>query len=359
MGKSEVVNNVDEKEFWQELRSRVNSYFKENEIRKTANSYYYIKAFIMGAILWMPMAALVIYDLTAPWYLLMWFIMGVGMAGVGMNVMHDANHESVSRKKNVNRFFGASMYLLSGNVFNWKVQHNVLHHTYTNLYGKDDDIDAGGLLRLHPNEPYKGAHKFQVFYAPFLYGLLTLNWVIYKDFKQLADYSRRGITKQMRTTFAKEFVVLVISKIAYYSVFMALPLLMGYSVWITILGFVLMHFTAGFILSLIFQMAHVVDDVKHPENSDMNPNRQFANHQLATTSNFATRSWLVTFYTGGLNHQVEHHLFPNICHVHYPRIARIVKETASEFKVPYYEHSTFMKALKSHIRYMKEMGQPA
>ena len=344
-------------DFSADLRRSINVYFKENSLTKNATAYYYVKAAVMALMLWGPFAALVFFDLSPLLYLLMWVIMGFGMSGVGMNVMHDANHGSVSKKQWVNKFFGSSMYLLSGNVFNWKVQHNVLHHTYTNLYGKDEDLDASGLLRLHPNEPMKKMHKYQVYYAPLLYSLLTLNWVLLKDWKQLARYTKNGLTKQMQSTFTKELIVLLLSKIAYFSVFIATPLLAGYGVGLTILGFVIMHALAGFILSLIFQMAHVVDEVQHPLDSSINPSTQFAKHQLATTSNFATRSRLVTFFTGGLNFQVEHHLFPLISHVHYPKISKIVKEVAARHGLPYYEHKTFMEAVRSHVHYLNTVGK--
>lgn len=357
MVKTTVENNIDPKEFWAEIRKRVNTYFKENNLKKTATSYYYIKALIMGALLWGPYTYLLANELSTGMFFLTWVIIGIGVAGVGMNVMHDGNHESVSNKKAVNQFFGASMFLLSGNVFNWKVQHNVLHHTYTNLYGKDDDLKSEGLLRLHPNEPYKKGHKYQIYYFPFLYGLLTFNWAFVKDFKNLVSYDKRGLTKQMRTSYSKEFWILLISKLVYWSVFLVLPVLIGgYSIWMTFLGFFVMHFFAGFVLSVIFQLAHVVDDVDHPEDSEINPTTAFANHQLATTSNFATKNWLLTFYTGGLNFQVEHHLFPGICHVHYPKIAKIVKQTAKEYGVTYNEHDTFWQALGSHLTYLRVMG---
>ena len=359
MVKSAQLSNKEAQEFWVTLRKRVNGYFKENNLKKTATSWYYVKGSFMALLLWAPLVTMLVADVPNWLYMILWLIMGIGMAGVGMNVMHDANHESVSKKMFINKLMGSSMFLLSGNVFNWKVQHNVLHHTYTNLYGKDDDINANGLLRLHPNEPYKKMHKYQLLYFPFLYGIMTLYWAVGKDFLNLASYEKRGLTKQMRTTYAKEMIVLVLTKIVYWFVFMALPLWIGgYGVGITILGFVLMHFAAGFILSFVFQLAHTVEEVEHPEDSNINPATQFAVHQLATTNNFATKNWLVTFFTGGLNFQVEHHLFPGISHVHYPNISKIVRETAAEFKVNYFEHKTFGKAVKSHLGFLKDMGKP-
>ena len=347
---------IDPKEFWSDLRRRVNRYFKDNQIKKTATAYYYFKGAIMAMLLWFPLVALVMFDMNVGVFLLMWLIMGIGKAGVGMNVMHDANHESVSKKKSVNMLLGASMYLLSGNVFNWKVQHNVLHHTYTNLHGKDGDINPKGVLRFHAKTPYSKKYKYQMYYAPLLYAVSTLNWVLYKDFGQLFEWTKSGITKQMKTTQTKELIILILSKIAYLSVFIGLPLWSGYSIGMILLGFVIMHAATGLILTFIFQMAHIVNEVEHPLDSEMNVTTNFAVHQLSTTSNFATNNKLLTFFSGGLNFQVEHHLFPGICHVHYPRISKIVKETAKEYGVKYHEHDTFIEALRSHMLYLKKLG---
>ena len=83
---------------------------------------------------------------------------------------------------------GSSIYFLAGNVFNWKVQHNVLHHTYTNIHGHDEDLEAGKILRFSKHAQWAPHHRFQHLYFVFLYGLLTLNWALFTDFTQMRRY---------------------------------------------------------------------------------------------------------------------------------------------------------------------------
>ena len=185
---------TDSAQFFRTLNKRVNNYFKENNISRNGNWRLHIKTFVMFALYIGPYFLL--FFISMPWWLqlIMAIIMGVGMAGVGMNVMHDANHGSYSSKKWVNKIMGSSMYILAGNVYNWQVQHNVLHHTYTNIHGHDEDMDAGSILRFSKHAKWRRFHKFQHIYAVFLYGLLTINWVLTADFKQTHRYLKRKLS---------------------------------------------------------------------------------------------------------------------------------------------------------------------
>lgn len=288
----------------------------------------------------------------------LFFLMGVGMSGIGMGVMHDAVHGAYHDKKWVNRLFGSTIYLISGNVTTWRLQHNVLHHTYTNIDGLDDDLETRGLIRLHPNQPWKKMHRNQAWYAPLLYGLLTLNWVMMKDFSQLMRYQKSGLANFTKQELRNEWINLILTKALYFSLFIVLPLIFVPVAWyVVILGFVLMHFTAGFLLSFVFQLAHVVDHVETfnmPVSGKMDD--AWMEHQLRTTSNFARKSKLVSWFVGGLNFQIEHHLFPNICHVHYPAISQIVRKTAKEFNLPYNEHIRLGEAIQAHMNSLRMYG---
>jgi len=352
-----VFNSKDHPDFYKTLQKRIRNYFSENEIKPRANHKFLVKAIFMAGLYWLPLAAMLIFSLPTWLVLVCWILMGLGMAGIGMNVMHDANHGSVSDKGWVNKILGASIYLLSGNVFTWKTQHNVLHHSYTNLYGVDEDLDTRGLLRLHPEESYKKMHKYQHIYAPFLYGLLTLNWLITKDFTQLYRYHKNGVAGNNNKK--RELINVIFWKIAYLSIFLGLPVFVGgYSFGIVLLGIFLAHFLAGVVLSIIFQLAHVMPDVSHPVPEGNATNHSWAVLQLLTTANFSTKSKFVTWFVGGLNYQIEHHLFPNISHVHYPKIAEIVRQTAEEMKLPYFEYRTFWQATKAHFEYLRMLASP-
>jgi linoleoyl-CoA desaturase len=291
--------------------------------------------------------------------LLLTILMGVGMAGVGMNIMHDGNHGTFSSKKWVNKLMGGSIYILAGNVYNWQVQHNVLHHTYTNIHEHDEDLEAGRILRFSKHAKWHRFHRFQHFYSIFLYGLLTFNWAITTDFLQMYRYTKRKLSYGKFPNPVVNWSVLVITKLVYATVWIVIPMLvLDIAWWKVLLGFFIMHYVAGVILSVVFQLAHVVDhaDMPLPEKDGTIKN-SWAIHQLKTTVNFGTRNRIVNWFTGGLNHQVEHHIFPNISHIHYTKIAEIVKQTAREYNLPYNEYETTRKAILSHFRHLKELGK--
>jgi linoleoyl-CoA desaturase len=349
----------DPAKFFKTLNKRVNDYFKENNVKRTGNWKLYLKAIVMFALLIVPVVLILTIDSLPGWaQILGMVIVGIGMAGVGMNVMHDANHGSFSSKKWVNKLMGSSIYILAGNDYNWKVQHNVLHHTYTNIQGHDEDIDAGRIIRFSKHAKWYSFHKYQKYYAFFLYGLLTANWAITTDFTQTYRYLKRKLAYGKMPHPATQWTKLIIGKIVYYSIWVVLPLSLGFKWWEVLIGFLVMHYTAGIILSVIFQLAHVMPNTEMPlPDAQGNMKNTWAIHQLFTTSNFSPKSKFVEFYTGGLNRQVEHHLFSHISHIHYNKLAQIVKETAKEFSLPYNEYNTFMQAVAEHYRQLKELGQ--
>jgi linoleoyl-CoA desaturase len=284
-------------------------------------------------------------------------VMGFGMSFIGMSVMHDANHDAYSSKTWANKLFGWMITLVGGYVGNWKLQHNVLHHTFTNVEGHDDDIDAGFILRFSPHDKRLGIHGFQHIYAWFLYGFMTLQWITSHDYGQLNRYTERGLIK--KEDYWRQFAVITAYKIFYYGYTLVLPIiLLDIAWWQTLLAFLTMHFIAGVVLSTIFQLAHVMPHSSFPqadEKGDLENN--WAIHQLLTTTNFAPKSKIVSWFIGGLNYQIEHHLFPNICHVHYKKISAIVKETANEYNIPYYEQPTVLNAVLKHAEMLRKLGK--
>ena len=351
-------SRADKAKFFRTLNKRVNSYFKENQIKRTGNWKLYSKAIVMFAVFLVPLILILTVDMPQWIQLLLTVVIGIGMAGVGMNVMHDSNHESFSSKKWVNSLMGSSIYILAGNVYNWKVQHNVLHHTFTNIQGHDEDIDAGRIIRFTKHAKWLKIHKFQKYYSFLLYGLLTINWAITTDFKQMHRYLKRKLSYGKFPNPATEWSILIITKIVYYTLWIVLPLLLlDLAWWKILIGFFVMHYTAGMILSVVFQLAHVVPKTEMPvPDKEGNLEHTWAIHQLFTTANFAPKNKFISWFTGGLNHQVEHHIFPHISHVHYGKIAKIVKETAFEFNLPYNEYKTFQKAIIEHFNQLKTLG---
>ena len=221
----------------------------------------------------------------------------------------------------------------------------------------DEDIDLDPLMRFSPDQKRKKFHRFQHIYAWFLYGFMTISWALDKDFQQLFRYKRKGLLKIHKINFSKSFSFLICSKLFYYGYMLVLPIIVSPSWWMALVGFFVMHFIAGFVLAIVFQCAHVVENADYPKPKDGgNMEHNWFAHQLHTTSNFASNSRLFSWFVGGLNFQVEHHLFPNICHVHYKKISPIVKKTAEEFGLPYHSFRTFFDALSCHTRQLKKLG---
>lgn len=350
--------NKDKKAFATTLRKKVNAYFKEKNISTKGEGRIIGKSVAMLGLYFLPFIAILVFPMSAWVMLLLAVVMGIGMAGVGMSVMHDAAHGSFSGKGWVNKIFASTMYSIGGNVFNWKMQHNLFHHTYTNIEGYDEDIRSRVVIRLSHEAPLKKIHKFQHFYVFFLYSLMTLSKLV-GEFFQLHEYNKTGVTKAQNAKPKREYFKLIVSKVLYLAVAIGLPLLLtSFAWWAVLLGFLAMHLTAGLIMSVIFQLAHIVEGADQPvPDADSALETEWAVHELMTTANFSRKSRLLGWYIGGLNFQIEHHLFPHISHVHYRKISPIVEETAKEFGLPYNQKKTLFHAIASHVRILKALGR--
>lgn len=342
------------------LRKKVNEYFRTNKISTKGNTALVVQTLFMLSLYIIPFVLVMSITITAWTGLILAIIMGIGIAGIGMGTMHDAVHGSYSNKEWVNTLFGGTLYLLGSYVLNWKIQHNILHHTYTNIEGRDEDIASRGPIRLSEHAPLRKIHRYQYIHAFFFYGLLTLAKLV-KDFTQLAKYNKTGITLQNQASPAAEYTKMVLVKLVYLFVIIGLPILRTeFTWWQVLVGFFIMHWVAGCILSTVFQLAHVVEGTEQPlPNEDGVIENDWVIHELQTTADFGRDNLLLSWYAGGLNFQIEHHLFPNICHIHYRKIAPIVESTAREFGYPYNAKPSLAAALSSHIKRLKQLGSPA
>ncbi len=351
--------NSSHSEFFSVLRKRVDDYFATRQKSKYANKAMVIKTVCMLGLLYVPYALIVAETIPVWLMLLFTVIMGLGTAGIGMSIMHDANHGAYSQHPWINKVFGYTINVVGGNAYTWKLQHNILHHTYTNIPNMDEDLHGNPFLRFSEHAPLLKTQRFQYTYAFLFYALLTVNWFVAKDFIQLISYHRRKIHTDKKTSLTKEFSILLITKIVYFGYMLMIPLVvMDLAWWQILIGFMIMQFTTGFVLSLIFQLAHVVEGTHQPApNTEGNIENSWAVHQMYTTANFAPRNKVLSWYIGGLNYQIEHHLFHGICHVHYPELSKIVKQTAEEFNIPYIQNPTFFGAVASHLRTLKKLGK--
>lgn len=348
----------DNQGFYSEVNEKVNQYFKENNLSKHANAYMVFKSVFSYAVLFSSYFALIWGGFNVWINDLLWIAIGLSSVFIAVNVGHDAIHGSYSSKKWVNRLLSVfSFNLVGANAYVWSITHNIVHHTYTNIDGADDDLESVPILRLCPEQKWKPIMKAQHIYAFFLFTLGTLSWVFKKDYskffrKEIGNYENKRHP-------AKEYFSLFFYKFLYYFIFIAIPIYMINMPWyVTFGGFVLGHLFEGFVIAITFMLAHVVEGLDFPvpdENGDIKEN--WAIHQMHTTADFARGSVLVGFLTGGLNYQVEHHLFPKICHVHYPQISKIVEQVAKKHNVPFHSNPTFFSALASHARLLKKLGQ--
>ncbi len=351
-------NTQSNRQFFITLNKRVQGYFKDNNISPNANAGMVFKTISMLVMYFVPFAFILagVMPLWAMWASTI--IMGIGLAGIGMSIMHDANHGAYSKKKWVNTLLGYALNAVGGTRYNWIIQHNLLHHTYTNIPETDGDIAGAGVVKLEVTKPPKKMYKYQHIYAWFLYGLMTFFWVTVKDFKQLVQFHKQGLKAGKQDNYAKEWAILIVTKVVYYGVMLGLPMLLTDLTFLQwLIGFFTLHFTAGIIMSVTFQLAHVVETTEQPlPDAEGQMEHAWAVHQLHTTANFARKNKLLNWYLGGLNFQVEHHLFTHICHVHYPALSDIVKATCEEYNIPYNEYRTMRSAIKSHYKMLKTLG---
>lgn len=344
-------------DFFPALRKRVGDYFTHHKMPKYGNSSLFFKTAVMY-LLYLGSYALIMSQWLPGWAMLLLCVaMGIGAGGLGMSVMHDALHNSYSKNKWVNKIMGVTMEVLGGSSFTWKIQHNILHHTFTNVYGMDEDIHDKVLLRLSPNGKRMLIHRYQHIYAFILYSLSNFSWVLSKDFRQLSEYHKKGLVQQVGANVWRELFIQIVSKVLFLSFMLVLPMIwLNYAWYWVVLGCSIVLATSGLLLTVVFLTAHAIEEAQHPQPDETgNMESNWAIHQLRTTANFHTNK-LFSWYIGGLNYQIEHHLFPHISHVHYPQIARIVRQTALEYGLPYYQNVSFGAAVRSHTRYLFRLG---
>lgn len=344
------------KEFAQALTANVNQYFKDNNIAKTANGLMIFKT-VFHLSLWIGSYLLLLlggFDHQINYAI--WAVLGFAFIMVTVNIGHDAIHGSYSDKKWVNQLLSHTFNLNGASAYMWTKMHNTAHHTYPNVDGYDEDIESLPIIRMSPKKKLKPVHRFQHIYSFFFYGLATLSWVLVKDYVKFFKNDVGNFSGQKHAK--KEYFYLFFYKIINYTLFFILPMIFIPNPWWHILlGFLLMHFVAGFSVAIIFMLAHIVEETHFPiadENGQLKNSWHI--HQFYTTANFARKSRLAGFLTGGLNLQVEHHIFSNICSIHYRSISGIVKHTAEQYGVPYFEAS-FPRAIWSHINFLRKMGK--
>lgn len=342
--------------FHAELKKRISEYFSQSGKSSTGNFSLYLKAAVLvigflfvyvHLIFFTPITWLAITECV---------ILGGLTAAIGFNIMHDGMHGSFSKHKWLNELAGLSLNFLGANNFMWRSKHNIIHHTYTNIEGLDDDIEAKPLLRLCETQKHYYIHRFQHWYFWFAYSLLYIWWVVFTDYKKY--FLKRIGPVPLKKMHLSDHLSFWGFKLLHAFLFIGLPIFMvGFSSWI--IGFLIYAMFTGFVLSIVFQLAHTVEHTHFPQANEITGKMddEWAVHQLKTTANFATRNKLICWWVGGLNFQVEHHLFPRISHVHYPAISKIIKKACQDFNIPYIEYPKMRLAIVSHVSHLKNLSR--
>ncbi len=342
--------------FHGELKKRINDYFAQSGKKSTGNFSLYFKAVILVVGFLLVYTHLVFFTPSTWLAITECVVLGGLTAAIGFNIMHDGLHGSFSRIKWVNEMAGLSLNFLGANNFMWRSKHNIIHHTYTNIEGIDDDIEAKPLLRLCETQKHYKIHRFQHWYFWAAYSLLYIWWVFFTDYKKYF-LGRIGPTPVPKMKIV-DHISFWGFKVLHAFIFMVIPIMtVGFSTWV--IGFLVYTMFAGVVLSIVFQLAHTVEQTHFPQaNTETGKMEdEWAIHQLKTTANFATSNRLISWWVGGLNFQVEHHLFPRISHVHYPAISRIIKKACMDFNVPYIEYPKMRLAVASHVNHLKSLSR--
>lgn len=318
----------------------------------------YLKAAIILGVFALAYVTLVFFA-TSIWQAsLLSIVLGIATAGIGFNIMHDGGHEAWSKRRWINRLLAMTVDVIGGSSYVWEWKHGRFHHTWANVAGHDSDIDLGALARLSPVQRRRPWHRWQHYYLWILYGFVAIRWHLYDDFRDVitGTIGQRPFVRPR----GRDLAVFVFGKLVFFTLAFGLPLLF-HPIGAVLLFYAVAAFVAGVLLALVFQMAHVTEAAAFPEPNagSVQMDSPWAIHQMQTTVDFARSNRVLGWMIGGLNFQVEHHLFPRISHVHYPAVSRVVKDTCREFGVIYLEQPTFGAAIASHYRWLRHLGMPA
>ncbi len=344
--------------FQKTLNKRVNTYLRDNKLRGRDLPAMYLKTVVVLA-WWLGVYLLLLLGHFSPLVnIVLCLVWALAIASVGFNIMHDANHSGYSDHPRVNKLVGLSAEMLGMSGFRWRIKHNVWHHTYTNIAGFDDDVETFGLMRLTPIAPWKPLHAAQVWYFPLVYSLIGFDFIL-RDF-MMALFGKSDANHVYPKMNTADQITFWAGKLCFFLIMFAFPLLV-FPWWQVLIGFFIVMLTVGIVMGVVFQLAHINGDAAFPEpvGSPQHIENEWAAHQVETTADFAPHNWLLNFYIGGLNYQIEHHLMPHICHLNYPRLAPIVRATCEEFGIRYTCYPTWREAFARHLRELRLLGRSA
>lgn len=353
-GKVRFTTNT---KFEKVLRKRVQKYFDDTGLPKRDCPQMYLKTSVVIAWTVLSYYILLFSGLPLAWLIVAAVSMSMALNAVGFNIMHDAVHSAYSSKPAVNKVMGLFMDLIGGSSYFWYWKHNYLHHSYPNITGHDDDIEVGFFGRFSPHQKRYSLHRFQHIYIWFLYGFLAIKWHLFDDFYTF--FTKRINNHKIKAPSLPDTIIFFSGKALFFTFAFVIPSLF-YPVIYVVLFYALISFLQGLQMSVVLQLAHCNESAEFPvQDKESNSlDTSWIVHQLRTTADYARNNLFLRWYIGGLNFQVEHHLFPRICHINYPEISKIVESTCKEFNVPYFAYDTFRSGLRSHYQWIRQMGKP-
>jgi linoleoyl-CoA desaturase len=343
--------------FQQVLRQRVTAHFARTGRRERGGWELHLKTVVLLGGFAAAYGLLVFVARGAAQAVPLAIVLGLIAAGIGLNIQHDAGHRAYSDRPWVNRLMALTLELIGGSAYLWRWKHGAFHHAHVNLAGHDPDIDLGILGRLSPHQPRRAFHRWQHVYLWALYGLLVVKWQLVGDFQRLVAGRMR--TRSFPRPRGWDLVTFVAGKLVFFAMAFAVPL-QFHALGAVLACYALAAVVAGGLLSVVFQVGHCVEEAAFPvpDGETGRVDRPWAIHQVESSADFARGSRVVAWLAGGLNFQIEHHLFPRISHVHYPALAAIVEQTCREYGVRYTAFGSFRAAVRSHGRWLRRMGMP-
>jgi linoleoyl-CoA desaturase len=343
--------------FQLELQRRVDEYFQVTGRRRRDCWEMYLKTAILLAGLAVTYLLLVL--VAHAWWqsVPLAVLLGLAAAGIGFNIQHDGGHQAYSDHPWINKLAAMTLDLVGGSSYLWHYKHVVIHHTYVNVTGYDSDLNLGIFGRVTPHQRRLTFHRWQYLYLWPLYGFLAIRWQLVDDFRRLIA-GRIGSHRIRRPT-GWDLAFLVAGKVTFFACAFGVPMLL-HPVNVVLIHYVITAVVLGTTLAVVFQVAHCVEEAAFPLPSARTGRleRAWAVHQTETTVDFARHSRVVAWLLGGLNFQIEHHLFPRISHVNYPAISKLVEQACRDFEVAYTEHRSFRDGVIAHFRWLRRMGRP-
>ena len=348
-----VLDSAPESSFPKVLRRRLEDFFSAGNISPKADLAMWVKIAVGMAVLASSWIALYAFKPDSWKFVSLYLLNAIAQTFLLLNIAHDSNHNAISSVRSVNKALNYVFDLCGISSYMWRILHHRGHHSCINLHGEDDALTGRGVLRFTPHEPRISLQRFQHVYALLMYALFSLDYVFVRDF-ECFFFPSHDYLKQAKPP-VREYVILFVGKAFYLTYMLVLPVvLLGKSLLLVTLAFVLSHLIIGLSVALVFQTTHVIDSTYFP--SDRNEFDNWIQHIFATTADYATENPLVGWLVGGLNHHIVHHLCPFVCHTHYAPLTRIVRQTAEEYGVPYRQHPTMTQAIKHHLLLLKQLG---